>query len=568
MARVAILIEDWRTLPWKKFQRNVHRLQRRIYQAARRGERRRVRKLQHLLLHSWSARCRAVRQVTQDNRGKHTPGVDGKASLTPQQRIELAHGLKYLGLWTVQPIRRIYIPKPNDPTEKRGLGIPVMADRACQALVKLTLEPEWEAKFEPNSYGFRPGRSVHDAIGAIFNAIRLKPKFVYDADISKCFDKINHNALLTKLNTIPVIQRLVHDWLKAGVLDEGVWEFPEAGTPQGGVLSPLLANIALHGFETALVSLSRQYRITVCRYADDFVILCEDLATLRQVIAAAHTWLADIGLEIKASKTRLTHTLNEYEGKVGFDFLGFNIRQYHVGKHRTHTYRNKPGYKTIIKPSDKAVQRHLEKIRGIIRQYRGAPQAALIAALNPVIRGWTLYYRPCVAKNTFSKLDKLVYYMLVQWAYHRHSRKTHAWCYLRYWQRQRIRINFSDGTSTLIRYTDMPIIRHAKVRGDKSPFDGDWVYWGERLGKDPTRTLKVTRLLKRQQGRCESCGLRFTTEDVMEVHHRNGNRNNNQYTNLVLLHAHCHDRLHSAGVNDNDLRAEELDEAKVSRPVL
>ena len=567
MTDVAIRTEDWQTLPWKKYPRNVFRLQQRIYQAARRGDWKRMHGLQRLLLRSWSARCLAVRQVTQENRGKRTPGVDGVASLTPRQRLALARRLHRLLTWTTRPIRRTYIPKPGT-TEKRGLGIPVMDDRAMQALVKRALEPEWEAQFEPNSYGFRPGRSTHDAIEAIFNAICLKPKFVYDADIAKCFDRIRWDALLNKLNAIQPIQRLVRDWLKAGILDNGKWVFPEAGTPQGGVISPLLANIALHGFEIALVAVSKRYRITVIRYADDFVILCEDLATLKQAIHRAETWLADMGLEIKASKTRLTHTLNAYEGNVGFDFLGFHVRQYHVGQYRTRTYRGQPGFKTLIQPSPKGVKRHSEETRNTTRQSVGAPQAALINKLNPTLRGWTLYYRASVAKRTFNKLDKEMYSKLARWAKRRHPHKIQAWCYPRDWRRQGTRTNFSDGTHTLLNYADTPIVRHVKVKGDKSPFDGEGVYWDERLGRDPTKPTRVIKLLKQQHGRCEQCGLRFMTMDGIEVHHRDRDRNNNRYSNLALLHIHCHDQLHGQSANDNGRRTEEPDDAKVSRPVL
>jgi RNA-directed DNA polymerase len=443
-----------------------------------------------------------------------------------------------------------------------------MGDRAMQALVKLALEPEWEAQFESNSYGFRPGRSAHDAIEAIFNTICLKPKFVYDADIAKCFDRIRWDALLNKLKAIQPIQRLVRDWLKAGILDNGEWVFPEAGTPQGGVISPLLANIALHGFEMALVAVSKRYRITVIRYADDFVILCQDLGTLQQVIAHAETWLAEMGLEIKASKTRLTHTLNAYEGNVGFDFLGFHVRQYHVGQYRTRTYRGQPGFKTLIQPSPKGVKRHSAETCNTTRQSVGAPQAALINKLNPIIRGWTHYYRASVAKRTFNKLDKQMYSKLARWAKRRHPHKIQAWCYHRYWRRQGTRTNFSDGTHTLLNYADTPIVRHVKVKGDKSPFDRDEVYWGERLGRDPTKPTRVTKLLKQQHGRCEQCGLRFTTMDGIEVHHRDRDRNNNRYHNLALLHIHCHDQLHGQSANDNGLRTEEPDDAKVSRPVL
>lgn len=537
--------EDWQTLPWKQFQRNVVHLQQRIYQAARCDDLKQVHNLQRQLLHSWSARCLAVRQVSQDNRGKRTPGVDGVASLTPEQRLALVRDLQNLSGWTADPIRRVYIPKPGR-TEKRGLGIPTMRDRAMQALVKLALEPEWEARFEPNSYGFRPGRSTHDAIEAIFTCIHLKPKFVLDTDVEKCFDCINHHALLNKLNTIRPIERLVRQWLKAGIMDQGQLLFPEEGTPQGGVISPLLANIALHGLEETLVRAAPwKYPATVIRYADDLVVLCKDLDTLLKLKTQADAWLTQMGLRLKPSKTHITHTLDEYEGNLGFDFLGFHVRQYHVGKYRTRTYRGQPGFKTLIKPSEEAIQRHLRRVKDLIRQHRGAPQAALIAALNPVIRGWATYYKTCVAKRIFNKVDHLVFRKLYQWASRRHRNKTHGWRHRRYWRRQGTRDNFSDGSSVLAWYSDTPIVRHVKVRGDKSPYDGDWVYWGRRLGRDPTKPRRVIQLLKRQQGRCASCGLYFMTEDIMEVHHQDGNHRNNQYDNLQLLHGHCHDRTHS-----------------------
>jgi RNA-directed DNA polymerase len=280
----------------------------------------------------------------------------------------------------------------------------------------------------------------------------------------------------------------------------------------------------------------------VIRYADDFVILCDDLDTLKDAIARAEAWLAAMGLRLKADKTHITHTLNQHEGHVGFDFLGFNVRQYRVGKHRSH--QRHAGYKTLIQPSRKAMQRHLRELKAIVRQYRGALQAALIAALNPAIRGWTLYYQSSVAARLFSKLDSLLHHKLMRWASYRHPRKTNGWRYRRYWRQQATRMAFSDGISTLALHADMPITRHVKVRGDQSPFDGDWVYWGARLGRDPTKPKRVIRLLKQQYGRCTRCGLHFTANGVSEVHHKDGNHHNNRPTNLVLLHAHCHDVAH------------------------
>ena len=223
---------DWKDIPWRKLERYVFRLQRRIFKASQQDNRQVVRRLQKTLIRSQAAKTLAVRQVTQDNQGKKTAGIDGVKSLTPTQRTKLVHSLKIST--QAQPTRRVWIPKPQSG-EKRPLGIPTMHDRALQALVKKALEPEWEAQFEPNSYGFRPGRSAHDAIQAIFSAICNKTRFVLDADIAKCLDRINHDALLAKLNTFPTLRRLIKSWLKSGVMD-GEALFPtEEGTPQGGV---------------------------------------------------------------------------------------------------------------------------------------------------------------------------------------------------------------------------------------------------------------------------------------------------------------------------------------------
>lgn len=275
-----------------------------------------------------------------------------------------------------------------------------------------------------------------------------------------------------------------------------------------------------------------------------------------------------MGLRLKLGKTHVTHTLLEHDGRVGFDFLGFHIRQYRVGQYHTRTYRGKPGMKTLTKPSHRALQRHIQHLHTLVHRYRGANQAALIAALNPVIRGWTRYYRASASKRIFSAADHHLHSQLYGWARWRHPRKTGGWRHRRYWRQQGTRQAFGDDTSSLARHDDTPIVRHVKVQGDKSPYNGDWVYWGERLQRDPTKPQRVLRLLKRQQGRCEVCGLRFTTEDKLEVHHRDGNHANFQLSNQVLLHIHCHDQTHAHSINDNDPCPEEPDDGKPSCPVL
>ncbi|MBR8838215.1 MAG: group II intron reverse transcriptase/maturase [Stigonema ocellatum SAG 48.90 = DSM 106950] len=552
---------EWNKIPWRKLEKIVYKLQKRIYQAASRGDVKALRRLQKLLVKSWAAKCLAVRRVTQDNTGRKTAGVDGKKSLTPKQRLDLVKELK-LGS-KVSPTRRVWIPKPGKK-EKRPLGIPTMYDRALQALVKLVLEPEWEAYFEPNSYGFRPGRSCHDAIGAIFNAIRYKAKYVLDADIAACFDKINHEALLLKLNTFPLIRRQILAWLKSGVID-GKQLFPTLeGTPQGGVISPLLANIALHGMENRIKKEFPKRDTTIqgkrvfynaaqlIRYADDFVIIHEDLTVVQKCREIISEWLLDMGLELKPSKTRLIHTLNSLDKEPpGLDFLGFNIRQYPCGKYTSGktTQGELLGFSTIITPSKDKVKIHLKEIAKVIDSHKAKPQADLIKLLNPIIKGWANYYRAVPSSKVFYKLDFLVYQKLRAWAKRRHSNKSGEWVSDKYWQTigddNWVFATREENTNPLVlhKHGQTKMIDHAKVKGESSPYDGNLVYWSSRKGKNPEMPKRTATLLKMQKGKCPYCGLYFREDDVMEVDHiiPTSLGGKDCYENWQLLHKHCHD---------------------------
>ncbi|MBF2065256.1 MAG: group II intron reverse transcriptase/maturase [Calothrix sp. C42_A2020_038] len=547
----------WRELPWRKIERVVYKLQKRIYRASSRGDVKTVRRLQKTLMKSWYAKLLAVRRVSQDNQGKKTAGVDGIKSLTPQARLKLAANLKSES--KAKPTRRVWIPKPGTD-ERRPLGIPTMYDRALQALVKLALEPEWEAKFEPNSYGFRPGRSCQDAIQAIYCVVKQKAKYVLDADIAKCFDRIDHEALLRKLNTFPTMRRQIKAWLKAGVAEDKQLFPTSEGTPQGGVISPLLANIALHGMEEVVKQFAEtlpgskkvnRESLSLIRYADDFVILHQDLQVILKCKEIVSEWLKDMGLELKPSKTKIVHTLHEYEQqKPGLNFLGFNIRQYLVGKYQSgkNPHGKLLGFKTLIKPSDENARIHYEQIAKIIETHKAASQKALIAKLNPIVMGWANYYATVVSKETYKHLDYLMYQKLESWANRRHPKKSKQWVMNKYWHtiggnNWEFAAKEEGRTRKLIRYAETSIVRHVKVKGNASPFDGNLVYWSARMGNNPMMPTKVATLLKRQNGKCAHCGLYFRENDVMEVDHiiPKSKGGKDEYKNLQLLHRHCHD---------------------------
>ncbi|BAQ60480.1 retron-type RNA-directed DNA polymerase [Geminocystis sp. NIES-3708] len=579
-------INKWSSINWKVVEKQVFRLQKRIYRASQRGDVKLVHSLQRLLIKSYYGKLLATRKVTQDNQGKKTAGVDGIKSLTQKQRVEMVKNLKLKG--KSKPTRRVWIPKANG--EKRPLGIPCMEDRVKQCQVKLALEPQWEAKFEPNSYGFRPARSCHDAIRAIFNSIRLQPKYVLDADIAKCFDKINHEKLLAKLETYPQLKREIKSWLKSGVMDSKQWFPTKEGTPQGGVISPLLANIALHGMELEIKKFARTLKgdkkanessLSLIRYADDFVILHRDIEVIFQCKSIIENWLEEIGLELKPSKTQISHTLYEYEEKIGFDFLGFNIRQYEVGK--THTRINSQGvplgFKTIIKPSKEKIKTHINKTGNIIRSHKSSPQIALIMELNPVIRGWANYYSSVCSKETYSKCDHLIYKQLKRWSERRHPNKSKSWVVKKYWRTYgednwTFSTRDEDGIR-LLNHSKTEIKRHTKVKGEKSPYDGDWIYWTARIGKHPEVSTRMAILLKKQKGKCNHCKLNFKAGDLLEIDHiiPKSKGGKDKYDNLQALHRHCHDdkTTRDGSLNcthDKGFIPEERNEVKVSRSVL
>jgi RNA-directed DNA polymerase len=501
------------------------------------------------MLRSYSNILVSVRRVTQTNAGKYTAGVDKVVVLTPAARGQLVDRLATAQPWRVRPVRRVYIPKQNSD-KGRPLGIPTVLDRCHQARVKNALEPEWEAKFEGSSYGFRPGRTAHDAVqkSYLLACPHRRKKWVLDADIKGAFDNINHGFLLKALGDAPG-RELVKQWLKAGVLENGVCHDTDTGTPQGGVISPLLLNIALHGMESALGVLHNG-RGTIAgeralvRYADDFVVFCESREdALRVKDTLLPPWLAERGLTLSEEKTRIVH-LSE-----GFDFLGFNVR------HRPAPRTTRSGYKLLIRPSKKAVDRKRAELRDLWRGFHGHRVTSILYRLNPLIRGWANYHRAVAASEVFSKLDNWMHRRAVRYAKRMHPRKSREWRHARYWGKLNLKRNdrwvFGDKHTGqyLLKFRWFGIVRHELVRGRASPDDPALrEYWWQRR-KVNLHHLSDSdvRIAEAQDWLCPLCGMILLNGEELHRHHKQPKvmGGSDAYSNRELLHLYCHQQRHA-----------------------
>jgi len=530
-------VGSWHQIDWYKALQHVRRVQLRIAKATREGRMRKVESLQRLLTHSFHAKALAVKRVT-ENRGKATPGVDGQTWSTPEDKFKAISSLKRRG-YKPLPLRRTYIPKSNG--KKRPLGIPTKKDRAMQALYKLALEPVAETLADGNSYGFRPERACADAIEQTFTVLSQKrcAQWILEGDIKSCFDEISHDWLL---NNVLMDRGILRKWLKAGYIDRKKLFLTEAGTPQGGIISPTLSNITLDGLEKELKPF-RGHKVHFVRYADDFIVTGDSKELLEQEIKPVIIrFLKERDLTLSEEKTKVTHI------EEGFDFLGQNVRKY--------------DRKLLIRPSKKNVKNFLEKVRKVLKVNRTAKQENVIRLLNPIIRGWANYHRHVAAKKTFSWVDNQIWQKLWQWCKRRHPNKGRRWIKNRYFHRIgprdwvfAVKFKLDNGKTDFMRlYSAMstPIQRHVKIKSEACPYNMAWEPYFEHRkilkAKDDLALYKrVKKLWQAQKGKCPICQEGFTLEPGwwqihLVVPKLLGGKET--LSNLQLLHPNCHRQLH------------------------
>jgi RNA-directed DNA polymerase len=542
---------EWAAINWHRVQKNVRVMQIRLAKATQEGDWRRVKALQRWLTRSFCAKALAVKRVT-ENQGKRTAGVDRELWDTPLQKYVAIAQLKKQR-YRPLPLRRVYIPKANG--KMRPLGIPTMRDRAMQALHLLALDPVLESVSDPNSYGFRKNRSTADAMSQIFlqTCRKVSAQWVLDADIEGFFDNINHDWMI---DNIRMDKSILRKWLKSGVVDRKQLLATTAGTPQGGIISPALANWTLNGLETELVAhfearwgvaKTKKLKLGVVRYADDFVVTGASKELLEtEVKPWIETFLATRGLRLSAAKTKIVHIDD------GFDFLGWNFRKY-AGT-------------LLIKPSKKNVQAFYEKLRNLINDNLAVKHEDLIRLLNPILRGWAQYHSPVVAKEAFSHIDSLLFWRLMRWAKRRHPMKNVDWIRRKYWRSVENRswvfatdVQTKDGDNGVIELYSLgstPIERHKKIKGAYTPYDPEWELYGEtlrqeRMLKNMSYRLEWAKLYADQKGLCAVCGHEMDMDTGWHDHHiqYRVEGGSDALGNRVLLHPTCHAQVHSLGIN-------------------
>ncbi len=548
---------DWQVIDWRSANRQVRNLRQRIFRASKEGNLKKVRSLQKLMLRSYANTVVSVRRVTVDNAGGKTAGVDKEVALTSKAKAALVDKLLESQPWHVKPARRIYIPKQSGA--KRPLGIPTIGDRAHQARVKNALEPEWEARFEPSSYGFRPGRSTHDALSMTYSYCRARAtkQWILDADIQGAFDNIDHTHLLQAIGQFPA-KELIKQWLKAGFMDGTVKHDTPAGTPQGGVISPLLANIAFHGMETTLGiaryangQTSSKNRYGLVRYADDFIVFCKTREEAEQARTKLRTWFADRGLVFNEAKTQIRHLTG------GFDFLGCNFRLYQR--------RDNPEKVVgLVKPSNASIARFKKKLTEMFVRLRGHNAQVLIHHLNPVLRGWARYFQPVSSAKVFASLDSWLFQKLVKWIRWQHPTKSVGWRVAKYFgQHHHLRkarwvFGDPDGNTYLAKLAWFKITRHRLVFNLAAPDDAlQKNYWAKRSRKYSGLSGLHYEVAKQHDFICPVCFGSLNNGEPLHRHHLITDQKNlarHDFAKQRILHLTCHQQVHGS-VKDNLPRA-------------